>query len=48
MLAQTIQGLAKEFPQGQEGIQMMMQGLQKLQSSAAQASAPSPVTAPPR
>lgn len=48
MLAQLIQGLAQQFPQGQEGIQMMMQGLQKLQASASAASTPQQSAAPPR
>jgi hypothetical protein len=48
MLGQVILGLAKEFPQGQEGIKMMMDGLRKVQASAsAQTSAPQPA-APPR
>jgi len=48
MLAQLIKGLAQEFPQGQEGIQMMLQGLQKVQASASAASAPQQPPAPPR
>jgi hypothetical protein len=48
MLGQAIQGLAKEFPGGQEGIQMMMQGLQKVQASASAQSAPQQPPAPPR
>ena len=48
MLGQAIQGLAKEFPNGQQGVQMMMKGLQMIQSSAAAASGPQNVPAPPR
>jgi hypothetical protein len=48
MLGQAIQGLAKEFPNGQQGIQMMLKGLQMIQSSAAAASSPQQVAAPPR
>lgn len=48
MLGQLIQGLAQQFPQGQEGIQMMLQGLRKLQASASAQSAPQQPPAPPR
>jgi len=48
MLGQAIQGLAKEFPGGQEGIQMMMKGLQQVQASASAQSAPQQPPAPPR
>jgi hypothetical protein len=48
MLGQLIQGLDQQFPQGQQGIQMMMKGLQMIQSSAAAASGPQNVPAPPR
>jgi hypothetical protein len=48
MLGQAIQGLAKEFPNGQQGVQMMLKGLQMIQSSAAAASGPQSVPAPPR
>jgi hypothetical protein len=48
MLSQAIQGLAKEFPQGQQGIQMMLKGLQMIQASASAASAPQQPPAPPR
>ncbi|MFZ3343328.1 MAG: hypothetical protein WA213_20795 [Terriglobales bacterium] len=48
MLGQMIKGLAQEFPGGQEGIQMMLQGLQKIQASASAASTPPPQPAPPR
>jgi hypothetical protein len=44
MLSQIIQGLAKDFPQGQAGIDMMMKGLRLLQSAQ---SAQSPVAQPP-
>lgn len=48
MLGQLIQGLAQQFPQGQQGIQMMMKGLQMVQSSASAAAAPQQPAAPPR
>ncbi|MHB1952115.1 MAG: hypothetical protein ACYCOU_00080 [Sulfobacillus sp.] len=48
MIGQLIEGLAQEFPQGQEGIQMMLQGLRKLQASASASSTPAPQAAPPR
>lgn len=48
MLAQVIRGLAQEFPQGQQGIQMMLQGLQQIQASASASSAPQQPAAPPR
>lgn len=48
MIGQMIKGLAQEFPQGQEGIQMMLQGLAKVQASASAASTPAPQPAPPR
>jgi hypothetical protein len=48
MLGQLIRGLATEFPQAQEGIQMMMQGLQKVQASASAGSTPQQPPAPPR
>jgi hypothetical protein len=48
MLGQAIQGLARDFPGAQEGIQMMMQGLQKVQASASAASSPQQSPAPPR
>ena len=47
MLSQAIQGLAKDFPQGQQGINMMMQGLKMLQGIAATQSAPAQPAAPP-
>ena len=48
MLGQLIQGLAQQFPQGQQGIKMMLDGLQKVQSSAAAASTPQQPATPPR
>jgi hypothetical protein len=48
MLGQLIQGLAKEFPQGQQGIKMMLDGLRMLQASASAGSAPQQQAAPPR
>jgi len=48
MLGQLIQGLAKEFPQGQQGIKMMLDGLRMLQSTAAAGSAPQQQPTPPR
>jgi hypothetical protein len=48
MLGQAIQGLARDFPGAQEGIQMMMQGLQKVQASASAQSSPQQSAAPPR
>jgi hypothetical protein len=48
MLAQLIQGLAQQFPQGQQGIKMMLDGLRMVQSSSAAQSAPQQQPAPPR
>jgi hypothetical protein len=48
MLSQIIQGLAQQFPQAQQGIQMMMKGLDMVQRSAAAGSAPQQPPAPPR
>ena len=48
MLSQLIQGLAQQFPQGQQGIQMMLKGLQMIQASASASSAPQQAQAPPR
>ncbi len=48
MLGQLIQGLAQQFPQGQQGIKMMLDGLKMIQSSAAASSAPQQPAAPPR
>ena len=47
MLSQVISQLAKDFPQGQSAIQMMMQGLRQLQGVAAAQSAPAQPAAPP-
>ena len=47
MLSQAIQGLAKDFPQGQQGIKMMMDGLRQLQGIAATQGAPQQPAAPP-
>lgn len=48
MLGQLIQGLAKDFPQGQQGIKQMLDGLRQIQASASAASTPPPPAAPPR
>ncbi|HEY3620756.1 MAG TPA: hypothetical protein VGK96_28465 [Candidatus Sulfotelmatobacter sp.] len=48
MLGQLIQGLATQFPGGQQGIKMMLDGLRMVQSSAAAQAAPPPQAAPPR
>jgi hypothetical protein len=48
MLDEAIQGLAKKFPNAQDGIQMMMKGLRKVQASASASSGPQNVPAPPR
>ncbi|HWF62934.1 MAG TPA: hypothetical protein VN666_21860 [Nitrospira sp.] len=48
MLGQLIEGLAQQFPQGQQGIQMMLKGLRMVQASAAAGSAPQQPAAPPR
>jgi hypothetical protein len=48
MLGQLIQGLSQQFPQGQQGIKMMLDGLRQVQSSAAAQSAPPQPAAPPR
>jgi hypothetical protein len=48
MLGQLIQGLAQQFPQAQQGIKMMLDGLRMVQSSASAASAPQQPAAPPR
>ena len=48
MLGQAIQELAKEFPGGQQGIKMMMDGLKLLQGiSASQSAPPAGGAAPP-
>ena len=48
MLGQLIQGLAKDFPQAQQGIKQMLDGLRMVQASASAASTPPPQAAPPR
>lgn len=48
MLGQLIQGLATQFPQGAQGIKMMLDGLRQVQSSASAQSATPQPTAPPR
>lgn len=48
MLGQLIQGLAQQFPQAQQGIKMMLDGLRMVQSSASANSAPQQPAAPPR
>ncbi len=48
LLAQLIQGLAQQFPQGQQGIQMMLNGLRMIQASASAQAAPPQPAAPPR
>lgn len=48
MMGEMIKGLAQQFPQGQQGVQMMLKGLQMVQSSAAASSTPQPPAAPPR
>lgn len=48
MLGQLIQGLAQQFPQGQQGIKMMLDGLKMIQASASANSAPQQPAAPPR
>jgi len=48
MLGQLIQGLAQQFPQGQQGIKMMLDGLRMVQSSASAQSTPPQPAAPPR
>lgn len=48
MLGQLIQGLAQQFPQAQQGIKMMLDGLKLVQASASANSAPQQPAAPPR
>jgi hypothetical protein len=48
MLGQLIQGLAQQFPQGQQGIKMMLDGLRQVQASASAQSTPPQPAAPPR
>ncbi len=48
MLGQLIQGLAQQFPQAQQGIKMMLDGLRQVQASASAQSTPPQPAAPPR
>jgi hypothetical protein len=48
MLSQLIQSLAQQFPQAEQGIQMMMKGLQMVQASASAGSSLQQPPAPPR
>jgi hypothetical protein len=48
MLGQLIQGLAQQFPQAQQGIKTMLDGLRMVQASASSASTPQQPAAPPR
>jgi hypothetical protein len=48
MLGQLIQGLATQFPQAQQGIKMMLDGLRQVQASASSQSSPPQPAAPPR
>ena len=48
MLGQLIQGLATQFPNGAQGIKMMLDGLRMVQASASAQSAPQPPATPPR
>jgi len=48
MLGQLIQGLAQQFPQAQQGIKMMLDGLRQVQASASASSSPQQPAAPPR
>jgi hypothetical protein len=48
MLGQLIQGLSQQFPQGQQGIKMMLDGLRMIQASASAQSGPQQPAAPPR
>ncbi|MGA9352261.1 MAG: hypothetical protein WBV46_01135 [Terriglobales bacterium] len=48
MLGQLIQGLAKDFPQAQQGIKQMLDGLRMIQASASANSSPQQPPAPPR
>ena len=47
MLSQAIQGLARDFPQGQQGIKMMMDGLRQLQGIAVAQGGQQQPAAPP-
>lgn len=48
MLGQLIQGLSQQFPQAQQGITMMLNGLRMIQASASGQSTPAQPAAPPR
>ena len=48
MLGQVIQGLARQYPQGAQAIQTMMQGLRQLQGIAQAQSTPAQPAAPPQ
>jgi len=48
MLGQLIKGLETQFPQAQQGIKMMLDGLRQVQASASAQSAPPQSPAPPR
>ena len=48
MLGQLIEGLARQFPQAQQGIKMMLDGLRQVQASASSQSSPAQPAAPPR
>ena len=48
MLGQLIQGLSQQFPQAQQGITMMLNGLRMIQASASGQSTPPQPSAPPR
>ncbi len=48
MLGQLIQGLATQFPNGAQGIKMMLDGLRMVMASASAQAAPQPPATPPR
>jgi hypothetical protein len=48
MLGQLIQGLSQQFPQAQQGIKMMLDGLRQVQASASSQASPAQPAAPPR
>ena len=48
MMGQLISGLAQQFPQAQQGIKMMLDGLRMVQASASAQAAPPQPAAPPR
>ena len=48
MMGQLIQGLAQQFPNAQQGIKMMLDGLRMVQASASAQSTPPQPAAPPR